>query len=304
MIWKFFSNSKFVFPLAVVFGFLFSGVAKEIDFILLPVLMAMMTLSIKDVALHHIGRHDRKRILWLVLLNYVLLTGLTVFGAILLIDNPIYQKGYLVLAIMPPAVGILSLSYLLKGKMDLGFVAEFVSYGLSIVLVPILAFILFGDAVSPVNIIRTIIMIIVVPFLISRIIHYLELHFKPIPKIINKSMINLFYSTSFFIIIGLNVDKIFSDYQMVMSVVLLSVVLKFVLSVLIYNFARGFERRSVDVLYVLFGTMKNGGAGTAIAIMLFGLESTVPLAVHAMFVPFFIIFLEYFIPHGESVKRE
>jgi predicted Na+-dependent transporter len=70
---------------------------------------------------------------------------------------------------------------------------------------------------------------------------------------------------------------------------------KFGLAIVIYI---GLERKvikSLDVLFMLFGTMKNGGAAIAITTLLFGLEATVPFAIDGIILPFYIIFMEWLV---------
>ena len=71
--------------------------------------------------------------------------------------------------------------------------------------------------------------------------------------------------------------------------------LKFGVGTTIYLFLKKRIKKSIDTLYVLFGTFKNGGAATAITIMLFGAQATVPIAVHAVLLPLYIIYLEWLI---------
>ncbi|MBU0980667.1 MAG: hypothetical protein KJ709_07710, partial [Nanoarchaeota archaeon] len=48
-----------------------------------------------------------------------------------------------------------------------------------------------------------------------------------------------------------------------------------------------------SALYVLFSSFKNGGAATAIIFVLFGIRATIPMAISAFMVPFFILYLQW-----------
>lgn len=288
------TDSKFVFLLSIVTAFIYPRFSSALKPLLIPILLTMMTFSIKDVCFHHIEKKQYKTILNLVLLNYFFLTVIYVILAKMFITNPDYLNGMLVLGLMPPAVGVIALSYILKGDTQLSFITEFIGYVFSLLFVPIASLLVFGDAVSPFKILEILVYVIIIPFVLSRILHYLE-HFKPISKSVSKSVINVCYGISFYIIVGINKDVFLTDFKSLIPVFLLLIFLKFIVGSVIYLYLKNKIEHSIDVLYVLFGTFKNGGAATAITIILFGTASAIPLAVNGILVPTYIIYLEWFI---------
>lgn len=293
--WNVLSESKLIYFLAIFLGFLIPDVAVKLEGLLVPVLMLMMTVSLRHVKFSEIKHVDYKTVLNLLAMNYVLLTGFYIFAVKFLINNDAYANGLLILAIMPPAVGIISLSHILKGDTNAGFITEFIAYIAGIVVIPLLSLFIFVEAINPMRIVTVLCLIIIVPFLLSRVLNKAEEKFKETKRFRNGIFVHILYAMSFFIVIGINRDFMIENYMSLFWVLFIIIFQKFWIGSFIYLFLRKRMKKRTDILYVLFGTFKNGGAATAIAIILFGVESTAPLAVHAIVVPLYIIFLEWFI---------
>ena len=215
--------------------------------------------------------------------------------ALLFIKHEPFQRSLMVLGMMPPAVGIISMSYILKADVKAGFIAEFIGYLVAIFAIPLLSFLLLADTIDIIKILQVLLFVIVVPFLVSRMMHHVELKTKPIKARTSRFIVTVMYAISFYIIIGLNFDLIVHHFSVLIPVLLVLITLKFILGGAIYLYLKNRIKKSIDILFVLFGTMKNGGAATAITFLLFGTPSTPPLAVNAILVPFYLIFLEWFI---------
>src|SRR5690606_17693672 len=93
------------------------------------------------------------------------------------------------------------------------------------------------------------------------------------------------YAVTFYVIIGMNVQYIF-DFTSVWNIYVILFIMKFGLGTLLYIFFK-------DKLVVLFGTLKNGGAAIAFAILMFGVEATVPFAINGITTPLYILYLEW-----------
>ncbi len=289
------NNSKLIFIIAIVFAFVFPHFASNLKPFIVPILMLMMTISIKNVGFHHVKKHHIKDVFYLLLTNYVLYMGLFLLMVFLFIKNPLYQKALYVSAIMPPAIGIISMTYILKGDMEISFITEFLGYVLGIILIPILSLFLFGSAVSPWKMLEVLFYVVIIPFILSRFIHYFENKYKKIGKKASNSIINLCYFFSFYVMIGLNREVFFNQFSSLIPILLVMVCLRFGLGTAIFLVLKSRMPKKYDVLYVLFGSFKNGGAAMAICLLLFGVESTVPFAVGAIVAPVYILYLEWFI---------
>ncbi|MBU1976298.1 MAG: hypothetical protein KKG59_07900 [Nanoarchaeota archaeon] len=288
-------DSKPLFFLGIVLAFIVPGASEFFKPALVPILIIMMTFSIKNVGFSHVEKGNIKTIVKLILINYVFLTGIYLLAAFFFIHDPLYQKAIIILGLMPPAIGIISLSYLLKADTKVGFVAEFLGYVAGIAIVPLITWFIMGDAVNPAHMLNVLFYVIVIPFLASRIIHHIESKTKSLPLSLTKIVINFCYALSFYIIIGLSRDVFLHKLELLIPIAIVLICLKFGVGTLLYVFFKNRIKKKIEVLYVLFGTFKNGGAAAAILLLLFGVESTVPLAVNAILVPLYIVYLEWLV---------
>ncbi|MGM5488675.1 MAG: hypothetical protein ACQESG_07025 [Nanobdellota archaeon] len=280
---------KYLYFIAIIAAFFFPQFSHALKPYLIPILILMMTLSTKDLEFSHF-RDNPHTVRNLILTNYVLLSGLYILLAFIFIKNTDYRNTIWLLGIMPPAVGIIPLSYMLKGDAKTSFIAEFIAYMIALVYVPIVSLILFQEVINPLELLKVLCMVLIIPLGLSRIIRKLEK--QHLNENANKLIITVLYSISFFIIIGVNKEAILQDLRTVTMLVLVLSILKFGIGTVTYIALKQRISYEKDVIYILFATFKNGGAAMAIALMLFGIESTLPLAINAMLVPAYILFLE------------
>lgn len=281
---------KYIYFAAILLAFFLPELSESLQPYLIPTLILMMTLSTKDLEFSHFNRNPHT-VRNLILTNYVLLSGLYILLALIFIEQVEYRNTIWLLGIMPPAVGIIPLSYMLKGDPKISFIAEFISYIIALIYVPIVSLMLFQQMVNPFELIRILSLVLIIPLMLSRLLRVLERRWH-IQESMNKFIITVLYSISFFIIIGVNKEAILADWKTVAVLIGVLSILKFGIGTLMYIYLKQRISYEKDVIYILFATFKNGGAAMAIAIMLFGIEATLPLAINAMLVPLYILFLE------------
>ncbi|HMA62854.1 MAG TPA: hypothetical protein VKP78_09420 [bacterium] len=291
---KILRNTNLVFGTAVLLGFVFPIWANKIKFLIVPGLMTMMTFSLINFKFSELDIKDWKRALYLAGVNYILLTGLYILLAYILVENPLYQNAVIILGIMPPAVGIISLIYILKGDINTGFIAEVMGYVISLVAIPALTLFFFGESVTITRILNILGLVIVIPFLLSRALVYINSRKNILSDDITEIVVNLSYGLLFYITIGVNRDVFIHNFSGIIGIIALFIIMRFGLGALIYYILKDRIKREHNVLYVLFGTFKNGSAGMAITVMLFGVEATVPFAIFSIIASFYIIFLKWY----------
>jgi len=281
-------NSKLVFAVFIILGFLLPQAADDLKFLLLPMLVVMMTLSIKDAHIGHFSRANYKRMIGVVLINYFLMTPILIILAKLFITNETYLYGCIILASVPPAAAIIPLAHLYHGDIKDSILGEIACYLFALVYSPTLVYLLLGEKVEILIFIKLLFLMILLPLLLGRLIHNVQL------KINHRLVINLIFGVSFYIFIGLNRDIFFKDWQEMLRLVLLFILITFGLSTVIFRFLKHEKvKKTQDIMYVLFGTFKNGNGAATIAIALFGPAAAVPVAVRGMILPFYFMFLSY-----------
>lgn len=292
-------NSKVVFLSFIAFGFLFPWYADDLQVLLLPLLILMMTISIKDVHIGHINKHNHKRVLQLIGINFFILSPLMILLAVLFVDNVEYVKGIIVLAAMPPAASIIPLIYIYHGDIKDSVLGEVACYTFSLLFAPAIALIFFSKTIDVFFFIRILMLLIFLPMILGKLIHNKKW------KIFNykHEFVNLVYGFSFYIFIGLNRDAIISDIPSLLPMLFIFIFLTFALSWIIFLTLKLKKiKKKQDIMFVLFGTFKNGNAGATLAIILFGPAAAIPMAVRGIVIPFYFMFLErLFKVHSSSV---
>ncbi|MBW3012156.1 hypothetical protein KY311_03145, partial [Candidatus Woesearchaeota archaeon] len=206
-----FNATNIVYFMSVALAFVFPSYASDLNFMLIPILLVLMTLSLKGMKLDGDRKNIKKSIktaIALVAMNYVLLPVLIIASAFLFVKNTDYFNGMILFAAIPPATGIIPLVYLTKGNVKLGFFAQIIAYCSAVIYTPLLIYFLSGAGVNMWFLFRTIFLLIVLPFILSRFIVNLEWKvFK-----YNKYAANVLFALLFYIIIGTNYSRIVGDF--------------------------------------------------------------------------------------------
>ncbi|MFH1409461.1 MAG: hypothetical protein ABIH34_06115 [Nanoarchaeota archaeon] len=282
-------HSRAIFFIGIILGILLPQGARFLTKAIVPILIIMMTFSLKTAYFHGISHLKKRQMIVLIALNMILFSGLLLIAAFFFVDNPDYQSAFFILAMMPPAIGVISMVFLLKADIEQAFATELVSYLIALVSVPLLSKALFGSSVGLWEISKIVLLVILLPFVLAKLLQFIER--KTIIKMPwEREVINLCYALAFYTIIGVNADILFSDWRTVLIIFAIFVVIEFGLMFLLY-FATRHDKDSA--LYVIFGTFKNGGAAMAITILLIGTQATLPFAVSALLSPLHIILIQW-----------
>ncbi len=292
-------DSKVVFFVFMALGFLFPGAAEPLKVLLVPLLIIMMTLSVKDIHLAHLKKDDLGRAAKLVLINFFVLSPVYLLLSFLLVRNHDYRSGFILLAAVPPAAGIIPLGYIYHGDIRDSLIGEIVCYLFALVFSPILVYLFLGQSVNITFFIKILLLIIFLPVVIAHFMHGLRW------KIFGKKniMINMIYGISIYIFIGLNRETFLKDPLGMIPVTIVVLLATFGLGAVIYAIlVRKKVKKKYDVMYVLFGTFKNGNSAATLGILFIGPAAAIPVAIRGLLTPFYFAFLEkLFHMHKESV---
>lgn len=284
------SDPRFAFAFAILFGLLLPSIAARLEPLIVPVLIMMMTLSLAKISTRHAHKHhERRTVVGLVLANYVLASSAYLVLTFLFVPID-YRPALLLLALAPPAIGIIPIARMLKGDIEVGFLAEMIGYIAALFIIPIGTFLLFGTAASPMKVFEIVALIIIAPFVLSRILRRLPFAEQLSSDQVTKPAISIAYAITFSAVIGLNRASMLDPLLLI--VILVLAVVKLTLT-LISWLSTQHVPRSISVLYMLFASMKNGGIAIAFAVLLFGPASSAALAVNAITVPLHIMLLQH-----------
>jgi len=295
---KILENSKIVFFIAIVLGFSFPQLADDFKILLVPLLIVMMTLSIKDVHIGHFNKRNYKHMIRLVLINYFVLSPIYLILAYLFIDIPMYRYGFIILAAVPPAAAVIPLAHLYHGDIKDSILGEIACYLFALVFSPMLVYFLLGQTIDIWIFVRLLFLIILLPVLFGRILQNVPINVN------HQIVINVIFGFSFYIFIGLNRNIFVNEYRSLISVAVIIFVATFGLAFVIFELLKMKKvRLAQDIMYVLFGTFKNGNGAATIALLLFGPTAVIPVAVRGLMTPFYFIYLEkLFHKHKKILK--
>ena len=288
---KFIFDSKYVLILALLAGIALPAL-EGIEKLLMPCLIILLTISLKDINFDKLYKKDYEEILSLFILNYVFVTIFYIIMTKMFI-SPEFQNALLVYAIMPVAVGTIAFTELFKGNTKIAFLAVFVSYLAGLFLIPLLASFLFGEMVSTMELLSIIFFIIIIPFLISRVLHFLEDYYNKKPEKAYRVLFNFSLAFLFYIILSTNKHFLFSNLRETIDLFILLLIMKIGLVLLLYFMFKKFVKRKNLVVILTFASMKNTSVAVAITIMLFGIEAAAPFAVNALTFPLHLFVLQW-----------
>lgn len=248
----------------LICGFVLGDIAGDISSTLIIVfLMAMMVFSLdglkiepKDVSLY------RKKIFICILCSTVICAALSIVTGLFYPDE--YYKGWIMLACVPSAIAIISGTFLVKGDMKLVTIGTFAIYVLALATAPLLSFMLIGDAINPLEILKYVVLFIVVPYIISRVIGLFDL-----PKNFSSMSLNICYFLFLSLSFGRVRDVLWEHPEATLLIAigcLFRVVLVPIVSEITMKMARVEREERIPYIFLLF--WKNSGLALAMTIVL------------------------------------
>lgn len=288
-------NTNLIFLIFIALGFLVPGFAGDLKILLIPALITMMSFSLMNLRLKDLKFDHLKSALLLAGINSIILSAIYIAIAYLFIDFALYRDAVIILGLMPPAVGVISLIFILDADMNVGFIALIISYILSLFIIPIFTHMFFGETATIMKLIRIIALVILAPFLISRFFIYINSKVHLIKEETTEIVVNLCYGLLFYISIGVNIDVFLGNISGIIPLILIFLFLRFGMAFIIYFITRKSNQPDLNKLLILFGSYKNFSAGMAITVLLFGIKATVPYAVFSIIASFYIVFTKWFL---------
>ena len=275
--------------IAAIFIPVFADTVKEYVVTLLVILMAV---SMRDVSISNFDISQWKEMLSMLFFSYVLFAGF--LGILVYMFIPLqYQPALFMLALVPPSIGLISLSDILGGDLDLAVVVEVLAYVAGIVIIPLATFFLFDESVAPLGLFQTVFTLLILPFMLSRGLHYIDREVYAVPEDGTKIVFNLTYFFIFYGVIGSQVNRLFAIPETAFLIALILVIARLGLGFAIFYSLKHKVGRELSVDYMLFGSFKSGGAALGFTILIFGPEYIFPFAVNGIVVPLHVMASEY-----------
>lgn len=237
-----------------------------------------------------------------LLLNYVILSGAYLFLASFFFPTTSeYFIGYILLAIIPPAVSIVPLCYLTKCNIKVADTALVIGYLSALVIIPLTMYLVFGSNINLMLLLRSLLILILIPMFLAYITRNKNNSVFNYTKIIT----NILIGVVVFIVISLNRATFLNIRESnVMNVFIINILVIFILGLIVYFVSRKFVSELDAIDYSLYATQKNEATGLAIALAFFSSNTAVPLIVAlVMQFSYFIIFERFIISKTGTINN-
>jgi BASS family bile acid:Na+ symporter len=283
---KLLRNRNLILVLAIVLGLVIGEpVATRTEPLVLPLLALIMTLSVTNVTSREFTslREMPRAILLSLLLNYVVMGGTTLLLACWLIGDKDLWAGFVVLAIVPPAVAVLPFSHLLGGNTLFSLVGLTGAYLAALIIMPAVMTLFLGAGFfDPVKLLTILGELILIPIVFSRILLFTGLMKRIAPW--RGTIVNWSFFVTLFTIVGLNRQAFFGDFATLIRVIIIAVAVSFALGYIIGLVTRALHvDRGTSISLVLMGSLKNYGLASGILLTLFGERAAIPASVCTVF---------------------
>ncbi|MFC1930845.1 bile acid:sodium symporter family protein [Chloroflexota bacterium] len=283
---KLFRNRNFILTLAIVLGLtLGKPAANWAQPLVLPALALVMTLSATSITSRDFTSLKKmpRPIIISLLMNYVVMGGITLLLAKWLIDDPELWTGFVIVAAVPPAVAVVPFTHILGGDVLFSLIGMTGAYLAALAIMPAAMALLLGTSFfDPVKLLSTLGQLIIIPIILSRV-----LLFTGMARRIERwrgTITNWSFFIVLFGIIGLNQQAFFGQFDILIRIIIIAIAISFVLGYVLELITKALRlKRETSVSVVLMGTLKNYGLASGILLALFSERAAIPASICTVF---------------------
>ena len=290
MIKKIFLNRNLLLLLAIFIGVLFPKYSLFLKDYILIILAIVMTVSLSAISFKALFplKKNVKPILVGIFLNHFVFGFFIIIVAYFFTFNTNLFYGFIVIAATPPGVAIIPFTFKLKGNLDYSIIGTFGAFLASIVLAPLIIYLFIGSTdVNPFGIFKIMVLLIVVPFALSRL-----LLLKPIKQItINHRgrIIDYGFTLIIYTSVGLNSEVFYNNYFLLASIFLVFIIIMFGLGKILGIFLQGSNNKKDVISKKLLFSVKSSGFAVVTAIDTFGIEAAIPATIMSVVVILYLL---------------
>jgi BASS family bile acid:Na+ symporter len=287
-------NRNFILSLAMALGLLLGQGAQWTQRLVIPLLAFVMMLSTMGVT----GELFRSPRAWLrpllagVAMNYVVLGGLILLLSGLLPLEEHLRAGFVVLASVPPAVGVIPFTGFLEGDVEFSLMATLGCYLGAFVATPLVLSTLlgFGGGLQ-VSLLTTMVEVIILPLILSRALVRSGVASRM--DTLKGPLTNWSFFLIVYTVVGLNHEVFLNRPLSLAPAVAITVTTTLLLGYAVERIGGllRIEPGKITSL-VLLGTSKNAGFAAGLALTLFGRQTAIPSAIQTVFMLSQVILLD------------
>ena len=263
--WNYATDVRLFVALGIVLAICIGSIGDIAAPLSIAVLTVQLTASIHGL---HIKKEEFRSDIKPAVLSLICCFGICTGSALLMglffIDNTALWYGWVMLAAVPAGVSVVTLALMMKGNMAMTMIAMVLIYGAAMFITPAMTFVFIGDAVSPLEILKYIILFIGIPVLLN-----IPLSRVSIQRKYKVSFINVLMMVLLVLTLGRNRDFIFENVDLLGMLVLACIFRTFIVgSLMLYILRKKGVERQNTVVYVGYGVWKNSGLGASLCMLL------------------------------------
>ncbi len=281
--------------IGLVLGLLTGGFPWYTREISMASLALLMTLSLANVRLGEArGRDHLEHSAWALALNYGALTVL-LLAIGLAFSNDLWP-GWVLMAAAPSAISVVPFTSIFGGRTSQSLFSTAVNYIAALALMPIITLAMIGSSVDVTNLIESLLILIVLPMLLSRMVAKAHISKGP-----SASLINISFAVLIFAVAGANRGAFAGDLGIVLAICAAGAVRTFGIGMgTEFALRKLGVAREDRVSYVLFASFKNLGLTATLAIALFEPIVAVPATICIVLEVVWAIFLTRYYGSGPA----
>lgn len=288
-------NRNFILFMALMLGLLLPKGTRWTEHLTLPALAIVMSLSTMGVS-GGLFRSLRSLIIPAILgilMSYVVLAGFILGMSAIIINEEDIWKGFIVLAIVPPAVAVIPFTEFLKGNSTYSLVGIIGAYLGALIIMPLIVFGVLGSSSFDLGRLSIItILLIIAPLVISRLLLWKGIDEQL--ESIKGTITNWCFFVVSYTIVGLNQDVFIRQPLSLVPVAAIAIASTFFLGLVIECVGKLFRiDPKITTSLVLLGTIKNYGLAGGIALALFSKQTALPATVSTIFMFVYVIWLGF-----------
>jgi BASS family bile acid:Na+ symporter len=202
------------------------------------------------------------------------------------------RGGFVVLASVPPAIGVIPFTSFLDGDVEFSLIGTMGCYFGAFIFTPLILFTLLGFGFGfQTQLLITLIELLVIPLVLSRILLYTGVDLR-IAKV-KWPLVNWSFFLIVYTIVGLNREVFLSQPLSLIPAAGISLATIFLLGYFIERVGRRLRiNPKIVTSMVLLGTSKNAGFAGGLALALFDKQTAIPSTITTIFMLINVIMLD------------
>ena len=251
----------------IILALLIGSIGPSTSTLMIIVLMVQMTFSMEGLGFKTSDiKEERSSIVISILACFGVNTIVTLLiGSLFISDYPDAWKGWVLLASVPCAVSVVTMTLYLNGNVKMSVLSSAIIYLIALGLTPAIILSFIGEYVDPLSILQYVLLFIAIPMVLT----------IPMKKMrINKDVKRLTINAMMFLLIllslGYNKEHIMGDPILILLVTIACMIRIFVVGHILLHFMkrRGVNRKK-GVVYMSMAVWKNSGLSVTFCMILF-----------------------------------